>query len=65
MTELNFDTLQERLRERIAESTDYGLAECLNCNATLTQADIDNDRTCTQCGSNIDANDEDCCHFDD
>lgn len=67
MTQLNFDTLRERLRERISESSDgdYAGGYCLNCNAQLTQADIDNDRTCTNCGSNIDADDEDCCHFDD
>jgi len=63
----NFDTLRERLRERIAESSDsdYAGGYCDNCGVQLTQADIDNDRTCTNCGSSLDVDDEDCCHFDD
>lgn len=63
---INSDLLLERLRERVTEPRDdSNLGHCLNCNVQLTQADIDNDRTCTNCDSNVDADDEDCCHFDD
>jgi len=57
---MNTDTLRERLRERITEPrSDYDHGSCLNCDTQLTQADIDNDRTCTNYGSSIDADDED------
>lgn len=57
---MNTDILHERLKERFTESrSDYNHGSCLNCSAQLTQADIDNDRTCTNCGSSIDADEED------
>lgn len=56
---MNTDIQLERLRERVTEPRDdYDRGECLNCNATLTQADVDNERECTQCGSLIDLADE-------
>lgn len=61
---INSDTLLERLRERVTESDDsYNHGHCDNCNAQLTQADIDNDRTCTNCGSAMESDDEEL--FDD
>jgi len=58
---MTFDITRERLRERLTEPRDdYGLGECGTCGATLTQTDIDNDRTCTNCGSQMDSDDEDC-----
>ena len=67
MSTPNFDITRERLRERLTEprDDDYAGGYCDNCNAQLTIADIDNDRTCTQCGSQMDSDDEDCCGFDD
>jgi uncharacterized paraquat-inducible protein A len=48
-----FDITRERLRERLTEPrSDYGLAECESCNATLTQADIDADE-CSQCHASL------------
>lgn len=57
---IDTDKLIERLRERISDSSDnnYAGGYCDNCNAQLTRADIDNDRTCTNCGSSLDADDE-------
>jgi len=64
-TMTNFDTLRERLRSRLTEPrSDYGLGECGNCLATLTQADVDAGE-CSQCKSSLTSDDEDCCHFDD
>jgi PHP family Zn ribbon phosphoesterase len=57
---VNIDTQMERLRERVSKlSEEYNHGSCLNCEAQLTQADIDNDCTCTNCGSSIDGDDED------
>jgi len=59
MTTTNFDIHRERLRERLTEPrSDYGLAECESCNATLTQADIDADE-CSQCHASLTGDDED------
>lgn len=63
---MTFDITRERLRERLTEPrSDYDLGECGNCLATLTQTDIDNEMECTQCGSSIASDGEDCCGFDD
>jgi predicted RNA-binding Zn-ribbon protein involved in translation (DUF1610 family) len=63
---IDADKLRERLRERVTESrSDYDHGYCLNCEAQLMSADVENDHTCTNCGSGMDADDEDCCHFDD
>jgi len=65
MTTTTTDITRERLRERLTEPRyDYGLGECANCLATLTQADVDADE-CSQCHSTITVDDEDCCGFDD
>lgn len=53
----NYDTLRERLRERVTES-DYGVGECLNCLATLTAVDVQTGE-CSQCGSSIESDEED------
>jgi hypothetical protein len=55
----NFDTLAERLRERLTESRDdYGLGQCASCDVTLTQADVD-EGCCTNCGDGIPGDGED------
>lgn len=47
-TEPNFDTLAERLRERISEPRDdYERGYCESCDVMLTQADIDADERST------------------
>jgi len=57
--EPDFDTLAERLRERITEPRDdYGLGECESCNAILTQTDIDADE-CSNCHVSLTTDDED------
>jgi hypothetical protein len=58
-TEPNFDTLRERLRERISESSDsdYNAGECESCNGTLMQADVEADE-CSQCHASLISDDE-------
>ena len=54
----NFDTLRERLRQRITEPRfDYDLGECESCNATLAQADVEADE-CSQCHASLTSDDE-------
>ncbi len=58
-TEPNFDHLAERLRERITEPRDdYERGYCENCQARLTQADIDADE-CSNCHASLTMDDED------
>lgn len=58
-TEPNFDTLAERLRERIAEPRDdYERGYCESCEVQLTQADIDADE-CSNCHATLTVDDKD------
>lgn len=53
----NYDTLRERLRERVTEESNWDTL-CGNCQATLTAADREAGE-CTQCGSSIESDNED------
>lgn len=55
-TNLNSDTLLERLRERIAEESDHHTL-CGNCRAQLTAADREAGE-CTQCSATVGIDDE-------
>jgi hypothetical protein len=46
---IDVDRLRERLRERVTEPTSHRRIYCENCQAEVTQTDMDNDRTCSQC----------------
>ena len=57
-TNLNFDTLRERLRERVTEAAESDLDTlCDNCQATLTATDR-RAGYCTQCNAEVDDVDE-------
>lgn len=54
----NFDTLRERIRERLTESDDTNPRRyCPNCEGSLTKDDIDNG-VCSQCGWEVDGVDD-------
>lgn len=59
MTTPNFDTILDRLHERVSQGGNgYSCGHCDNCHARLTTADIEAGE-CTACHSSIESDDED------
>jgi hypothetical protein len=58
-TTFNFDPLLARLRERAEDyGCDIGDGYCLNCQARLTEADVEAGE-CTNCHSQLESDNED------